>query len=73
MPNAVIVVMISGFHCLGIIRLCSKFSVKIITYRNCYSINFHCDLQGRKINFTNSNTLVDWLVDVATDRNARYL
>ena len=28
-----------------------------------------CDLQGRKINFTNSKTLVD----VATDRDARYL
>ena len=28
-----------------------------------------CDLQGRKINFTNSRTLVG----VATDRGARYL
>ena len=32
-----------------------------------------CDLQGRKSNFTNSKTLVGWLVDVATDRPARYL
>ena len=32
-----------------------------------------CDLQSRKINFPNSKTLVGWLVDVATDRPARYL
>ena len=33
-------------------------------------VKTHCDLQGRKINFTNSKTLVGWLVDVATERNA---
>ena len=32
-----------------------------------------CDLWGRKINFTSSKTLVGWLVDVATDRDARHL
>ena len=29
-------------------------------------LQFNCDLQGRKINLTNSKNLVGWLVDVAT-------
>ena len=37
------------------------------------SVRFCCDLQGRKVNFTNSKTLVGWLLDVATDHPARYL
>ena len=33
--------------------------------------DINCDFQGRKINFTNSKTLVGRLVGVATDRDAR--
>ena len=36
--------------------------------RSC-EITIDCDLQGRNINFTNAKTVVD----VATDRDTRYL
>ena len=52
--------------------VCSSLSSWLVVFSPqmyyCHNV-FYCDLKGRQINFTISKTLVD----VATDRDARYL
>ena len=69
-----------GVVCVWWCGVCLKVSCACLFFVRgwcvcgCFVIfRIDCDLQSRKINFTNSKTLVGRLFGVATDRHARYL
>ena len=61
-----------GLGCVRFLNRRVAFEDFCTVHRPCSALH-GCDLEGRKINFSNSKTLVGWLVGVATDRNARYI